>query len=181
MGDQAMVSKNISGVLMQLRWYCAQSSLDRPCPYLHRLMAAMVLTSLLFLGSGLISGQAAIALSPDFQSAQQLSEQSFQLITKIPATGEPANRTSSLPPKVSAAVLKQAAKRSGLPQSALRIVQAEAKTWPDGCLGIREPDVFCTQALVPGWRVVVAAGSQRWVYRTNGSGSVVSQENGAVK
>jgi hypothetical protein len=47
-------------------------------------------------------------------------------------------------------------------------VEAEQRIWPDGCLGLAEPDEFCTQALVRGWRVVVTDGEREWIYRTSG-------------
>jgi hypothetical protein len=37
------------------------------------------------------------------------------------------------------------------------VVQAEAVTWPDGALGCPEPGIVYTQALVPGYWVVVEA------------------------
>lgn len=83
------------------------------------------------------------------------------------------NQNNNLPRSVADSVLQVAARDSGLPRSSLQIVRAEQRTWPNGCLGIAQPGVMCTQALVPGWRVVVQAGQQRLIYRTNNSGSVV--------
>ncbi|KAM3097404.1 hypothetical protein ACKFKF_20110 [Phormidesmis sp. 146-12] len=79
----------------------------------------------------------------------------------------------SLPASVENAVFRDAVAQSNLSRSALRITQAEQRTWSDGCLGLAEKEAFCTQALVPGWLVVVEATGQRWVYRTNFSGSMV--------
>jgi hypothetical protein len=36
--------------------------------------------------------------------------------------------------------------------------------------------VFCTQALVPGWRVGVEGRTQRWIYRSDRNGTVVKLE-----
>jgi hypothetical protein len=30
---------------------------------------------------------------------------------------------------------------------------------------------------VPGWQIAVVSGQQRWIYRTNASGSVMKLEN----
>jgi len=86
--------------------------------------------------------------------------------------GQPPN-TAGLPSAISRAVLRDAQKRSRLPVSQLRILQAETVEWSDGCLGLAEPDVVCTQALVPGWKVTVVGGQQTFVYRTDESGSLV--------
>ncbi len=90
------------------------------------------------------------------------------------------NKTvSSLPISVANAVFKDAASRSGLPHSALRIVDSKSQTWPDGCLGLSEPGMLCTLALVPGWQVKIASGRDHWVYRTNQSGSLVRFDQSA--
>ena len=79
---------------------------------------------------------------------------------------------ANLPAAVADAVLQDASGRSGLPISSLRIVKAERRTWTNGCLGLGGPGVVCTQALVPGWQVIVEGGKQRLVYRTGESGRV---------
>ncbi len=86
---------------------------------------------------------------------------------------EPNPNLSQLPTSVANAVFQDAAERTKLPHSMLRILEVQPQTWPDGCLGLSEPGVFCTLALVPGWKVMVASGQQRWVYRSNQSGSVI--------
>lgn len=72
-------------------------------------------------------------------------------------------------------VLQHASQKSGLPTSALRIVRAQAHTWSDNCLGMRD-SIFCTQISVPGWQVAVASEKQSWIYRTNASGSLIKME-----
>jgi hypothetical protein len=79
---------------------------------------------------------------------------------------------------VSDAVKVDLSARLQVPADAVRIVRAERRQWPNGCLGISSPGVFCTQAIVPGWQVTAAIAQggnaqQRWVYHTNESGSVV--------
>ncbi len=49
----------------------------------------------------------------------------------------------------------------------------EAQIWPDGCLGLVQPEMLCTQSLVAGWRVIVGHDNQRWVYRTSQTGSSI--------
>jgi hypothetical protein len=88
---------------------------------------------------------------------------------------------SNLPASVRRIVLQDAARRSNRSSSELRILQAERQDWPDGCLGLAEPGVMCTQAIVPGWRVAVEGDGQFFVYRTNESGSVIKLESGATQ
>lgn len=86
----------------------------------------------------------------------------------------------NLPNAVAQALLENASRQPNVGRG-LRIVQAEPQDWPDGCLGMAERGVFCTQAIVPGWRVLVEDERQTFVYRTNASGSVVKLENGATQ
>ncbi len=89
------------------------------------------------------------------------------------------NRTNvvNLPQSVGNAVLREASQYLNLPVSQLQIVEAQAKTWPNQCIGItRDPRLLCgpiSQEGIPGWRVVVVGGEQRLVYRTNESASTV--------
>lgn len=87
---------------------------------------------------------------------------------------------SNLPAAVAKAVTKAASQRTGQATSTFKIVQAEKRTWPDGCLGLSQPSIACTQALVEGWLVTVngAKGTQL-VYRTNESGSLVKLDEAA--
>lgn len=78
---------------------------------------------------------------------------------------------NNLPSAVSDAVLQDASVRLGAPITELRISQAEAQTWENGCLGLPRPGEICTQALVPGYRVTVEGRQQLLVYRTDTSGS----------
>lgn len=74
------------------------------------------------------------------------------------------------------AVLRHASQQSGLPTSALHIVHVQPQTWSDNCLGLSNPEVLCTQMSVSGWQIAVASGQQRWLYRTNTSGSAIKME-----
>jgi hypothetical protein len=89
---------------------------------------------------------------------------------------ERTTRSAQVPKPIVDAVLNDIAGRSDGPQTSLQIVSAEQRTWNDGCLGLAKPGVLCTQALVPGWRIRVEGKTQRWIYRTNQTGSVVKLE-----
>ena len=93
-------------------------------------------------------------------------------------TDMPADATE-LPTTVEAAVLQAAAQDHSVGADGLDVVSAEAKSWPDGCLGLGGPDEICTFAIVDGWEVTVAQGDNRWVYRTDAEGIAVRQAEGA--
>ena len=70
------------------------------------------------------------------------------------------------------AVLEDAAQRSGLSSSAFDKITVERTTWSDGCLGVQTPGEFCTQALVPGWRITLSHDGKTWVYHTSTEGRI---------
>lgn len=73
--------------------------------------------------------------------------------------GGPGSAAASLE-ALHAAILADAAAGWGAADPAvLRVAQSEAITWPNGALGCPQPGVQYTQALVPGWRLVVRDGS----------------------
>lgn len=51
--------------------------------------------------------------------------------------------------------------------AAAEIVAVEEVEWPDGCLGLPAEDELCTEAVVPGYRVLLATGDAEYVYRTD--------------
>jgi hypothetical protein len=86
---------------------------------------------------------------------------------------------NALPAAVAEAVLDEAARHSERERSALQVVSAEQRQWPNGCLRLAEPDEVCTQAIVEGWRVTVASPERRWIYRTDQQGQRIRLERQA--
>ena len=71
---------------------------------------------------------------------------------------------------LSQAALQDAARRRGVDISTLRIVMAEPVTWSDGALGCPQPGMSYTQALVPGFRIRIAAGPDILEYHASSRG-----------
>ena len=84
-----------------------------------------------------------------------------------------ADTVESLPDAIANAVLDDISRRHNLDTSQLKILNVARQTWSDGCLGLGG-DQICTQALVPGWLVIVGSEEKLWAYRTDGTGSVVA-------
>jgi hypothetical protein len=55
------------------------------------------------------------------------------------------------------ALLDDAARRSGVTAAQLQVRAMQAVTWSDGSMGCPIPGRMYTQALVPGWRIEIAA------------------------
>jgi phosphodiesterase/alkaline phosphatase D-like protein len=97
-----------------------------------------------------------------------------------PETDDP---TTPLPspqlPSAAEEVVRNVSQEFGVSAEEQTIVTATRQEWPDGCLGLGGPGIFCTQAIVPGWQVIVESGEQRFVYRTDESGSQVALDEEA--
>ncbi len=123
-----------------------------------RIFTALILTGILSVSSGLTLIKNATAATAN-QPTQTTSE---VLKGKI--------KTNRLPPPVANAVLRDLARRERISTKELKITDYSQQTWRNGCLELPQPDELCTQALVPGWRVVVSNGKRNWVYHTNNNG-----------
>ena len=77
------------------------------------------------------------------------------------STASPADAGLAL---VQRMALADAGRRSGAPPDAIQVVSAARVVWRDGSLGCPQPDMAYTQALVPGYRVVLMARGQRLDY-----------------
>ena len=53
------------------------------------------------------------------------------------------------------------------------LISSEQEEWPDGCLGIAQEGLVCTQAITPGYRIVLEADGKQVEYRTDEDGSHV--------
>ena len=142
-----------------------------------RIITVVILTGIFSLGSGLtiINSVAAATVAHN--------PHSYLGSLLLAATDTPTdNQVMNLPESVKNAVLQAASEDLELPISQLKIIQAQPQTWNDGCLNLAGADEFCTQALVPGWRVTVDAVDKTLVYHTNRTGSAVrlNQEAGKI-
>lgn len=91
--------------------------------------------------------------------------------------GEPTSTPSSgsavgdVPATIVAAILDDAAERSGVAHEELVVSRAVAMTFSDGSLDCPEPGMAYTQALVDGYQVEIVAGGETLDYRVGTGGS----------
>ena len=86
-----------------------------------------------------------------------------------------SNPGDSMPPHLSSTVLPEAlradaAKRAGVHADQVRLISHQPVTWRDGSLGCPEPDRSYTQALVPGYRILIRAGEETFTYHADRRG-----------
>ncbi len=118
----------------------------------------------------LLSPAAALSMHPLWlpQSSMRVATLAQSLVIQ----SQPSSQS------IQQAVVQDLAQRTGQPLQTFKVIHIGQQTWPDGCLGLSEPDVLCTMALVPGWRVVVSNGAQEWTYRTDDQGQIIKLDPG---
>jgi hypothetical protein len=83
-----------------------------------------------------------------------------------------------VPPEVVQQAVTDAATRAGVEASAVKIVSAEAVTWPNGAAGCPRMGFMYTDVITPGYHVVVEAGGTTYDYRgSQRSGTINLCEN----
>ncbi len=82
------------------------------------------------------------------------------------ASGE-NQRSDPVPESTMSAIAADIARRSATDSSAIKVIYSRVVTWPDGSLGCPEPGHQYTQALVPGYQVIVTDGVRKYDYRTD--------------
>jgi len=81
-----------------------------------------------------------------------------------------------LPPDVALNVRNQVSTILGVPVESLKLESIEQMDWPNGCLGLPEPDEVCTEVITPGWLLVFSAEGQEYRFRVDQTGTVIRRE-----
>lgn len=64
-------------------------------------------------------------------------------------------------------VTEDAARRANVREGDVRIMEVEARDWPDRSLGCPKPGLGYAQAITPGYRIVAEAGGRQLEYHTD--------------
>ena len=71
------------------------------------------------------------------------------------------------------AAIKALSETLNLPPGQITLISTEAMDWPDGCLGVQRIGVMCTQAIVPGYKIILEANGTKYEVHSNEKGSSV--------
>lgn len=88
--------------------------------------------------------------------------------------------TGEVPDDILDRIVTDAADRTGVEGSELRVVRDQSVEWPDGSLGCPEPGEFYTQAIVSGYWVEIEAPDETIDYRVTGEGNFKICESGIL-
>jgi len=134
--------------------------------------AAWRVASLVNAGWGLIAASTVALVAMSGCAPGQQAVTATVAPAPVFAPGQPReNLMWTAPTALIEATIENAAQRSGTPRSEIKVVAAESVTWPDGSLGCPVPGMMYTQALVPGYRIVLQAGGQQLAYHAGAQGS----------
>jgi hypothetical protein len=73
----------------------------------------------------------------------------------------------STPDALIAVAVEDAAARSGVAPSDVRVVLVEPREWPDRSLGCPRPGMGYAQAITPGYLILLEAGGQQLEYHAD--------------
>ncbi len=105
--------------------------------------------------------------------ATELATESVSTAPPVkPFATEPSTSPEAIPPVAQLAIEALAA-QSGIPVESITVQTIEDVDWPNGCLGIDYKDTACTDAIVPGFRIILQANGQSYEYRSNQDGSLL--------
>ena len=94
---------------------------------------------------------------------------------------EPVPLTGEVRQDLLDAVFDDLSERVDAGREAIAIEQAGAVVWRDGSLGCPQPGMMYTQALVPGYRIVLLVGDERFDYHASEGGTFVLCEAGLAE
>ena len=81
-----------------------------------------------------------------------------------------------LPPDAALNIRNQVSAILGVPVESIQLKSVEPMEWPNGCLGLPEPEEACTEVITPGWLLVFTADGQEYKFRADQTGTVIRQE-----
>jgi uncharacterized protein YcnI len=86
------------------------------------------------------------------------------------------SNVSQLPKSIADKVITDAASRSGLPKSAIKITRSTTKTFSNSC--VFNFGEVCTQLFDPveGWQLIVKVKGESWTYHVDKSGSQIVRD-----
>jgi hypothetical protein len=130
--------------------------------------------------SPLPQGQSPLPTPTDATQAQAGEQPAKpELIEPVP-TG-PAPITGEVPQDLLDAVFDDLMERLDAGREEIVVEQAEYIIWRDGSLGCPQPGMMYTQALVPGYRIVLVVGDETFDYHANERGHFVLCEAGMAE
>jgi len=130
-----------------------------------------------------VDRQAAAAEPASVESRREVVGKESNKMPPQRAPGEekpPLQGSGEVPPQLLAIFQDDLARRALVKPDAITVVSATEQQWPDGAMGCPQPGQMYTQMIVPGYRVVLKAGGDRYAYHSDTRGNFVVCSNGTA-
>jgi hypothetical protein len=128
-----------------------------------------------------VGGRAAAAEPASVESRRMAMESEGKKMPPMRAPGEeavPVQGAGEVPPQVLAIFQDDLARRAQVTHDAITVVSATEQQWADGAMGCAQSGQMYTQMIVPGYRVVLQAGGNRYAYHSDRRGNFIVCSNG---
>jgi len=96
----------------------------------------------------------------------------------VPSPSEP-QVSGEVPQQLLDQIERDLATKAAVEMAAIQVIEIKSVTWNDGSLGCPEPGKFYTQALVPGFQVILRVNGRDFDYRASERGDFRLCENPA--
>lgn len=147
----------------------------------HRITIGLSLAALVVAACGADEGadsqttsDGVVVDEPTTTGPDRADRQPSQLPERVPGDvvpGVTGGVTGEVPDEFLQPVIAEAAGLAGVDPADTRVVTAQQMEWPDGSLGCAEPGMVYTQAIVPGYWVIIEAGGDGYDYRLTDNGT----------
>ena len=106
----------------------------------------------------------------ELQRRLEVRQQVVRRYPEQPAQEAAAHVVGEVPDSILEAVKQDLAERLGASADEFEVIKAESITWNDGSLGCAKPGEVYTQALVPGYWILLEHEGQEYDYRASERG-----------
>jgi len=96
--------------------------------------------------------------------------------TDVPAAQGNPSMEDVLPPEAAINIQNQISQTLGVAVESIHLESIEQMDWPNGCLGLPEPEEACTEVITPGWLLAFNIDGQAYRFRADQTGMVIRRE-----
>jgi hypothetical protein len=114
--------------------------------------------------------RASMRTEEELQRRLEVRQRAVRRVPEQPAQEAPANVIGEVPDSMLQAMKEDLVERLSASIDEIEVIKAESITWNDGSLGCPKPGQNYTQALVPGYWIILVRGSDEYDYRASERG-----------
>ncbi len=110
---------------------------------------------------------------PGFRILVEAGGKQYEVHTNQDGSIVVPDQAMQAPEPAQQAAIKQLAANLGIAASEVKLDSSTLMEWPNGCLGVAQQGVMCSQIVTPGYLIVLDAGGRQYEYHTNQDASMI--------